>query len=404
MPRSLIFVLLTVFIDTVGFGIVYPPMPQLIMQLTGEDLSAAARYGGWLMFVFALLQFFAAPVLGNLSDRFGRRPVLLMSLAGFGLDYLVMGFAPSLTWLFLGRACAGVCGASFATANAYVSDVTPPDERAKRFGLVGAAWGTGFIVGPALGGILGEIGPRLPFFAAAGLALANVIYGYLVLPESLSRHNRRPFSFKRANPLGSFRQMRRYPVVIGLIGALVLYQIAHDANPSTWNYYTMEKFHWTLSQVGYSMAFIGVSFALVQATLIGPIIQRLGERRTVYTGLAFYVAAYLALAFVTQGWMVYLCIVPFAFGTIANPAIKSIMSRELPANEQGELQGALSSMMSLTAIVAPLFMTQLFSHFTAPGAPIYFPGAPFFTAGVLTAAALLVAALVIRNAVRKTAD
>jgi DHA1 family tetracycline resistance protein-like MFS transporter len=401
MPRGLIFVLLTVFIDTVGFGIVYPPMPELIMQLTGEGMSAAARYGGWLMFVFALLQFFAAPVLGNLSDRFGRRPVLLVSLAGFGLDYFIMGLAPSLAWLFVGRAFAGICGASFATANAYVSDVTPPDQRAKRFGLVGAAWGFGFIVGPALGGLLGEIGPRVPFFVAAGLALANVIYGSLVLPESLSPAERRPFSLKRANPVGSFRQMQRFPVVIGLIGALVLYQIAHDANPSTWNYYTMEKFHWSMREVGYSMAFIGVSFAFVQAVLIGPIIERLGERRTVYTGLALYVGAYVALAFVAQGWMVYLCIIPFAFGTIANPAIKSIMSREVPANAQGELQGALSSMMSLTAIVAPLIMTQLFSHFTAAGARIYFPGAPFLAAGLLTLGALLVSALVLRFAPKR---
>ncbi|MGH8262226.1 MAG: TCR/Tet family MFS transporter [Steroidobacterales bacterium] len=390
MPRGLVFVLALVFVDTVGFGIVYPPLPALIMQLTGEGLSAAARYGGWLMFVFALLQFFAAPVLGNLSDRFGRRPILLLSLAGFGLDYLVMGLAPNLTWLFIGRALAGVFGATFATASAYVSDITPPEERARRFGVIGAAWGVGFIVGPALGGVLGELGPRVPFFCAAGLAFANAIYGYFVFQESLAPENRRPFTLRRAHPLGAFHQMRRYPVVIGLLGALFFYQIAHDANPSTWNYYTMEKFHWTIFEVGLSMAFVGASFALVQALMIGPIIQRFGERGAAYLGFSLYVFAYLGLAFATHGWMVYASIVPFAFGTIANPSIKGIMSAGVPANAQGELQGALGSMQGLTAIGAPLIMTQLFSHYAKPGTAIYFPGAPFLAAGILTFVALVI--------------
>ncbi len=397
MARGLVFILLTLFIDTVGFGIIIPPLPQLIMQLTGEGLSAAARYGGWLMFVFAALQFFAAPVLGNLSDRFGRRPVLLTSMAAFGLDYLVMGAAPTLTWLFVSRAIAGICGATYAVANAYVADLTTPEERAKRFGLLGAAWGTGFIIGPALGGLLGQIGPRLPFFVAAGLALANVTYGYFALPESLSAEQRRPFSLARANPLGSFLRMRRYPVVIGLIGALLLYQIAHDANPSTWTYFTMEKFHWSPFDVGLSMAFIGLTFAIVQATSIGPIVARIGERRTIYIGLTLYIVGYMSLAFVTRGWMVYVCILPFALGTIANPSIRSIMSRALPANEQGELQGAIASMAGMTAIVAPVFMTQLFSHYTSAAAPIRFPGVAFFAAGILTLGALIVAAFVLRH-------
>ncbi|HZF16265.1 MAG TPA: TCR/Tet family MFS transporter [Steroidobacteraceae bacterium] len=397
MPRALGFVLAAVFIDTVGFGIVYPPMPKLIMELTGEGLSAAAGYAGGLMFVFALMQFFAAPVLGNLSDRFGRRPVLLLSLAGFGIDYAVMGFAPDLTWLFVGRAIAGVCGATYATANAYITDVTPPDDRAKRFGLVGAAWGVGFIVGPALGGVLGEIGPRVPFFAAASLALANVLYGYFVLPESLKESDRRPFSLARANPVGSIRQMSRYPIVIGLMGALFFYQIAHDANPATWNFYTMEKFQWTSGDIGWSMAVIGASFALVQMLMIGPIIARLGERRTAYAGFSLYVIAFILLAFAPAGWVVYAAIVPFAFGTIANPAIRSIMSRAIPANAQGELQGALGSMQSLTAIGAPVLMTQLFRYYTRVGAPIHFPGAPFLAAGLLTLAALVVCLLVLRG-------
>lgn len=400
MPRGLVFVLALVFVDTVGFGIVYPPLPTLIMQLTGEGLSAAARYSGWLMFVFALLQFFAAPVLGNLSDRFGRRPILLLSLAGFGLDYLVMGLAPNLAWLFIGRALAGIFGATYATANAYVSDITPPAERAKRFGMIGAAWGVGFIVGPALGGALGALGPRVPFFCAAGLALANAAYGFFVFQESLAVENRRPFTLLRANPLGAFHQMRRYPLVIGLLGALVFYQVAHDANPSTWNYYTMEKFHWTIFEVGLSMGFVGASFALVQAFMIGPIIQRFGERGTAYLGFSLYVLGYLGMAFATHGWMVYVAIVPFALGTIANPALKGIMSNAVPANAQGELQGALGSMMGLTAIGAPLVMTQLFSHFTKPDAPVYFPGAPFFAAGLLTFVALAICVWVLKRHAR----
>jgi DHA1 family tetracycline resistance protein-like MFS transporter len=397
MHRALGFVLALVFIDSVGFGIVYPPMPKLIMELTGEGLSAAAGYAGALMFVFAVMQVFAAPVLGNLSDRFGRRPVLLLSLAGYGIDYALMGFAPNLAWLFVGRAVAGVCGATYATANAYIADVTPPDDRAKRFGLVGAAWGVGFIVGPALGGILGEIGPRVPFFAAAALALANVLYGFFALPESLKVAARRPFSLARANPLGSIRQMRRHPVVIGLIGALFFYQIAHDANPATWNFYTMEKFHWTSRDIGWSMAVIGVSFALVQMLLIGPIIARLGERRTAFTGFSFYVLAFVALAFAPVGWVVYASILPFALGTIANPAVRSIMSRAVPANAQGELQGALASMQSVTAIGAPVLMTQLFRYYTRADGPVHFPGAPFLAAGLLTFAALIVCVFVLRR-------
>jgi DHA1 family tetracycline resistance protein-like MFS transporter len=396
MPRGLGYILATLFVDTVGFGIVITPMPKLIMLLTGSGLSEAARYGGFLLSTYALLQFVASPVLGNLSDRFGRRPVLLVSMLAFALDYLVMGFAPNLAWLFASRAVAGVCGATYATANAYVADVTPIENRARYFGLLGAAWGAGFIVGPALGGQLTQFGLRVPFFVAAALGAANVIYGFFALPESLPRDARRAFSLKRANPVGSFVALRHFPVVVGLIGALLLYQIAHDANPSTWTYFTMEKFHWSPAEVGWSIAFIGVTFAIVQAGLIGPVVARLGEERTSYIGLAFYVAGFISTAFVTRGWMIYLCIIPFALGTIANPALKSIMSRTLPVTMQGELQGAIASMNGMTAVIAPIMMTLLFSYFSATGAPVYFPGAPFLAAGLLTLGALTVCILVLR--------
>jgi DHA1 family tetracycline resistance protein-like MFS transporter len=373
------------------------------MLLTGEGLSEAARYGGLLLSTYALLQFFASPVLGNLSDRFGRRPVLLISMLAFGLDYLVMGFAPTLTWLFVSRAVAGVCGATYATANAYVADITPLEQRARYFGLLGAAWGVGFIVGPALGGQLSHLGPRVPFFVAAALGAANVIYGYFALPESLPRAARRSFSLRRANPIGSFIALRHFPLVVGLIGALLLYQIAHDANPSTWTYYTMEKFHWSEAKVGWSIAFIGVTFAIVQAGMIGPVVARLGERRTIYIGLALYVVGFVSMSLVSRGWMIYACIIPFALGTIANPSIKSIMSRTVPVTMQGELQGAIASMAGMTAVIAPIMMTQLFSYYSGASAPVYFPGAPFLAAGVLTFGALIVCALVLRFAKPTTA-
>jgi DHA1 family tetracycline resistance protein-like MFS transporter len=262
--RATIFILITILLDTIGFGIIAPVMPELIMELTGEGIGQAARYGGWLLFIYAVMQLFFAPILGNLSDRFGRRPVLLCSLTAFGLDYILMGMAPTLTWLFVGRALAGVFGATHATANAYVADITAPDQRAKSFGLIGATWGIGFMIGPVVGGLLGEYGPRVPFFAAAGLALLNVVYGSIVLTESLSEENRRPFAWKRANPIGAIHQMRRYPVVIGLFFAVVFYQIAHDANPSTWSFYTMLKFGWSERDIGLSMGAVGLMMAIVQ--------------------------------------------------------------------------------------------------------------------------------------------
>ncbi|MEO8225573.1 MAG: TCR/Tet family MFS transporter, partial [Gammaproteobacteria bacterium] len=359
-PRALLFVLITIFIDTVGFGIIIPVLPGLLMDLLGGSLSTAALYGGWLMFVFSALQFVSAPVLGNLSDHFGRRPVLLGSLAAYSLDFVVMGLATTVGWLFLGRALSGVFSSTYAVASAYVADLTAPGERAKSFGLMGAAWGMGFVVGPAIGGLLGNSNPRLPFFVAAGLAAVNVVYGYYVLPESLAVANRRPFSLKRANPVGAFLQMRRYPVVTGLLGAVFLYHIAHDANPSTWTYVTMAKFGWTPRDVGLSMSFVGVCAALVQGLAVGPIVKVLGERRAMVIGFGLFAVSFAGYAFATAGWMMYFWIVPFAFGTIASTSATALMSREVPDNQQGELQGAVSSLRSITACIAPLLMTGLF--------------------------------------------
>ncbi len=382
------FLLVTVLIDTIGFGIVAPVTPELIVELTGETLSEAAIYGGWLMFLYALMQLFFAPILGNLSDRFGRRPVLLVSLFALGVDYLLMALAPTLAWLFVGRVIAGVAGATFATANAYIADVSDAEQRAQNFGLLGAAWGFGFILGPVVGGVLGEYGSRVPFFAASALAVANVLYGFFVLPETLAPESRRAFSFRRANPIGALGQMGRHPGVLVLFGAIVLYQIAHDANPSVWTYYTMLKFGWSERDVGFSMGVVGLSIVLVQGVVIRAVIPRIGDRGAILVGLLLMAAGYLGFALATRGWMMLAFILPFSLGGLAMPALRSVLSNRVPADAQGELQGALSSLMSLTAIVAPVFLTQLFGYFTSASAPIHLPGAPFLAAAVLTAGSL----------------
>jgi len=395
--RALIFVLVTVFIDTVGFGIIIPVLPQLLMELLDGSLGTAALYAGWLMFIFAALQFLSAPVLGNLSDHFGRRPVLLGSLAAFAVDFVLMGLATTVAWLFIGRALSGVFSATYPVVSAYVADITTPEERAKKFGLLGAAWGFGFVVGPAIGGLLGDTDPRLPFFVAAGLAAVNVVYGYFVLPESLAVAHRRPFSLRRANPVGAFNAMRQYPLVMGLLGALLLYHIAHDANPATWTYVTMAKFDWTPTDIGLSMAFVGICAALVQGLAVGPVVKWLGERGAMRAGFALFSLSFLGYAFASSGWMMYFWIVPFSFGTIASIATMALLSKQVPADRQGELQGAVSSMRSLTACFAPLLMTGLFSYFTSPAAPVQFPGASFFVAAILTFAALVLVTGVLRR-------
>ncbi|MGH0028550.1 MAG: TCR/Tet family MFS transporter [Myxococcota bacterium] len=392
--HALAFVFITVLIDMIGFGIVIPVVPELIMELTGEDLPQAAVYGGWLLFLFALMQFFMAPVIGNLSDRFGRRPILLLSLAAYGLDYALMGLAPTLAWLFVGRLVAGIVGGSYVTANAYIADVSAPEDRAKNFGLVGAAFGLGFILGPVIGGLLGEYGARLPFFVAAGMAVANVVYGFVVLPETLPASERRPFSLARANPVGAIGQVRRYPVAFGLLGVYLLYMIAHDANPSVFNYYTMLKFGWGEREVGLALGLVGVMITLVQGVLIRVVIPWLGEVRSVYAGYLLLSAGFLGFAFAGNGWVMLLCIVPWSLGEIATPALRGIMANQVPDNAQGELQGALTSVASLTAIGAPILLTRLFHHFTADPGGLYFPGAAFFAAGAMVLGALSVFAWV----------
>lgn len=386
---ALLFIFITLLIDVTGIGIIIPVFPKLITELIHGDLSQASLYGGWLTFAYSVMQFIFSPILGGLSDQYGRRPVLLASLFGFGIDYIFLGFAPSIGWLFVGRLIAGVLGASFTTAGAYIADVSPPEKRAQNFGLIGAAFGLGFIIGPMLGGLLGQYGARVPFFVSAGLALLNWLYGYFVLPESLLPENRRPFDWKRANPVGSLRHLKKYPIIFGLVIPLVLIYIAGYATQSTWTYFTMEKFGWDEKWVGYSLAFVGVMAALVQGGLTRTIIPRLGNTKSIYWGLSAYGISFFMYAFANQGWMLFAITILAALGGIATPALQAIMSNEVPANEQGELRGALTSLMSLTAVVGPVMMTSLFAYFTTSAAPVVFPGAPFAMGGVLTLLSLV---------------
>ena len=388
--NSVVFIFITVLVDAVGFGVILPVLPELIMKLTGEGLSQASIYGGWLWFAYAVMQFFCAPVLGNLSDRFGRRPVILFSLLTFGIDYLIMGFAPTLFWLFVGRSIAGMAGASFTPAYAYLADVSPPHRRAQNFGLIGAAFGAGFILGPAIGGLLGAMGTRAPFFAAAGLALINFLFGLFVLPESLPRESRRSFDLRRANPLGTLLQIRKYPSVIGLLQVLFLWQLAHQVFPSTWAYYTMLKFNWSEEAVGISLAFVGTIMAFSTAGMTRLLVPRLGEQRAALSGLLAGSAAFFGYAFASRGWMMYAFLVAWLFAGLVQPSIQGLMSRQVPANAQGELQGGVASLYSLTAVVGPPLMTQLFGYFSSERARVHFPGAAFLCAALLAIAGLLV--------------
>ncbi len=395
--HALGFIIAVVFIDSIGFGIILPVMPQLIMSLSATDLSGAARIGGYLMFTYAGVQFFAAPVLGNLGDKFGRRPVLLFSLVALSLASLFMALAPTLFWLFIARMVAGVASSTFSLAYAYVTDITPEEKRAQRFGMIGAAFGGGFIFGPVIGGVMGEYGPRIPFFLAAALAFINLVYGYFVLGESLAQEHRRSFELKRANPVGALLQMRKYPVILGLGLAYFLYMLGHFSLPSTFTYYTIEKFAWSESQIGFALGYAGVFMILVQAFLIRWAIPRLGAFKSGVLGMLAIVVGFSGYAFASEGWQMYPWLALASISGFVTPAFQSIMTSQIPANAQGELQGALSSLNSITSIVGPLLMTQLFAVFTADQALIYFPGSSFLAAAILSVLCLLIFVPVVKH-------
>ena len=377
------FIFITILVDVIGLGIIIPVVPKLIENLTGESISEASRYGGWLVFSFAIMQFIFSPILGGLSDRFGRRPVLLLSLLGLGLDYLLHAYAPTIVWLFIGRLLAGVMGASITTATAYIADISSPEKRAQNFGLIGAAFGLGFIIGPVIGGVCSKWGPNVPFLVAAGLTLLNVLYGYFVLPESLLKENQRKFEWKRANPIGSLKHLKKYPVVSGLVASLVLIYIASHAVQSNWSYYTIFKFNWNAEMVGYSLAAVGVLVSLVQGFLIRIINPKLGVNKSIYLGITLYAFGLILFGIAWQSWMMFVFLLPYCLGGIAGPALQGLISNQVPDTEQGELQGALTSLISLTSIIGPLIMTNLFAYATAKNSMFYLPGAPFFLAASL---------------------
>jgi len=392
------FIFITLLIDVTGLGLIIPVMPKLIEQLLGStDVSKASQYGGWLTFAYAFMQFIFAPVLGNLSDKYGRRPVLLFSLLGFGIDYLFLSFAPSIGWLFVGRLIAGVTGASFTTASAYIADISTAENRAQNFGMIGAAFGLGFIIGPLIGGLLGELGPRVPFFVAAGLALANWLYGYFVLPESLDKKLRRPFEWRRANPIGSLLLLKKYPAVGGLVASLVFVYLAAHAVQSNWSFFNIEKFKWSPKMIGISLGVVGILVAVVQGGLVRIITPKIGNEKSVYVGLGLYALGLLLFAFATQSWMMFVFLIPYCLGGIAGPALQSIISGHVPANEQGELQGALTSLMSVTSVAGPPMMTNLFAYFITKEAPVYFPGVSFLLGSIFMIASALWAYFALRG-------
>lgn len=398
------FIFFTLLIDIIGLGIVIPVFPDLITSLAHCSLSDAPKYSAWLMFAFAGMQFLFSPVIGGLSDRYGRRPVLLVSLLAFGLDYIAQAFAPTLALLFVTRIIAGITGASFTTASSYIADVSPPEKRAQNFGMIGVAFGLGFMIGPAIGGILGDWGhhlalslsgtfppqsftyrtidTRLPFLAAAFLSLLNFVYGFFVVPESLAVENRRKFNWKRANPIGSIGQLKKNPLIFSLTISIFLLYMAAQSVQSTWNYYTKIKFMWDDKMVGYSLAAVGFAVMVVQGGLIRVIIPKLGEKKSVYLGYLMYTIGLVLFAFASTTWMMFAFIIPYCLGGIAGPAIQGIISNQIPANAQGEIQGGLTGIMSLTNIFGPLLMLNLLTYFAKPNPAGIFPGAPFIMAAL----------------------
>lgn len=376
------FIFITLLIDVIGFGIIIPVLPDLIAKMKHVSVSEASRYGGILLTVFAIAQFFFSPIMGNLSDQYGRRPVLLFSLLGFSLDYLILAFAPSYGWFLVGRIIAGMTGASFTTASAYIADISDETNRAKNFGMIGAAFGLGFIIGPFLGGLLGDIDPKLPFYCAAGLAFLNFLYGYFILPESLSIENRRTFNWKKANPFSSLKSLFSYQKLAFLVVAYFLLYLGSHAVQSNWTYFTIYKFDWSKTTIGLSLALVGLLVATVQAVLIKSINGKLGNERSIYIGFALYALGMFLFALASQSWMMFVFLIPYCLGGISGPALQSVMTTQVPANEQGALQGGLTSIMSLTSIFGPLLMTGLFTHFTS-GSTLKIPGIAFWLGGTL---------------------
>jgi len=385
------FIFITMLIDVIGWGIIIPVIPGLIEELIQGDISEAAKVGGWITFAYAITQFVFAPLIGNLSDKFGRRPIILISLLGFSLDYILLALAPTITWLFIGRIIAGITGASITTASAYIADISSIENRAKNFGMIGAAFGLGFIIGPVIGGLLGQYGARVPFYAAAALCFFNFLYGYFILPESLPKEKRSVLNLKKANPIGSFLHLKKYPKLIGLASSMFLLYVASHAIQSNWSFFTMYKFNWDEKMVGISLGVIGLLVALVQGVLIRWVNPWLGNEKSIYAGFFLYSLGMLLFTFANQSWMMFIFLIPYCLGGIAGPALQAVISIQVPETEQGKIQGTLTSLMSASAIVGPPLMTGIFYYFTKEQTPFEFAGAPFLLASILMTISALMA-------------
>src|SRR5713101_168444 len=396
---AFVFILIMVAFDFLAFGIIAPVLPDLIRHFEGGDFARASSIGGYFGLAWATMQFVFSPILGAWSDRFGRRPVILISCFGLAIDYMIMALAPSLRWLFLGRLISGITTSNVATAFAYVTDVTPPEKRAKPFGLISAAFGLGFVIGPVVGGWLGNTNLRFPFWAAAALSFGNALYGYFVLPESLPPEKRAKSAWHMANPMGSLRLLSAKVELAGLAAVTTLYYLAHNSLPSMWALYTEYRYAWSRRDVGNSLALVGVCAAVVSGALVGPFVKRFGERRSVLTGLLCGTIGFAGFALATRGWML-LAVIPFiALWGIAAPAMQSLMARHVDPSSQGKLQGAINSLRAITGMAGPILFTQVFALAIAPRAPLHFPGAPYFLAAVLLLSSLLLAAYVTRPTV-----
>lgn len=402
--RGLALVFSTLLLDVIGFGIIMPVLPAYLSELTGVSVSQAAIEGGWLFFVYAAMQFVFAPLIGNLSDRFGRRPILLASVLTFAIDNLICALAWSYPMLFIGRVLAGISGASYSTSSAFIADISTDENRARNFGLLGIAFGVGFVIGPVLGGLLGTFGPRVPFFFAAGLAFLNFAVGYFFLPETLERQHRRRFDWRRANPLGALKQMRNYPG-IGWIGLVFfLMTLGHMMYPAVWSFVSTYRYGWSEGQIGLSLGAFGLCGALVMALVLPRVIPRLGEWRTAAIGLAFTALAAFGYAASWQGWMIYVVIGVTCLEALADPPLRSLAAAKVPPSAQGELQGAMTSIFSITSIITPLLYTGIFAWFTGPSAPVVFAGAPYAVGGVFLTLSLAVFVLKVQRLTPKEVE
>ncbi len=391
------FVLMAVFVSAVGFGIVMPALPGLIQQLEGSSLSQATSTGAWIGATYAIFQFLLGPTMGNLGDRFGRRPVFLISLSGFAVDFVVTGLAPTVAWLFIGRGIAGAFGAIFGPANAVMADISSAENRAASFGKVGAAFGLGFIVGPALGGFLGDFSPRLPFYVASFMAFSVFLYGYFTFPETMAKNRRRPFEWKRANPLGALISLSKQKSLLPIAGIYFLWVSAVNVYPASWAYYAPAQFGWGTKMVGLSLALVGISMVIFQAVFLGKVVARFGERRTAQMAMAYGAFAFLLNAFVTNGWIILAFVLTNGFQGMGMPSINAMMSRRLPPEQQGELQGFTGGLSALSILFAQIVYNNILSYFTSDQTPVHFPGAPFIIASGMAFIALAALSLLPRT-------